>query len=75
MSDIKFGICKFYLDLKGYGFINIDGTDQDIFVHARDLERSGISTLESGDKVSFVIGTDERRGRTLARDIRLIPQV
>ena len=56
------GTVKFYNPNKGFGFIQPQDGGKDVFVHATALERAGISTLNEGDKVSFVI-EDDRRGR------------
>ena len=46
---------KWYSAEKGYGFIKLPGGGADIFVHANQLERSGITrALEKGEKVQFM---------------------
>ena len=47
------GTVKFYNDQKGFGFIQPDNGDKDVFVHATALERAGIRGLREGQKVSF----------------------
>jgi CspA family cold shock protein len=56
------GTLKFYNANKGFGFITPDDGSKDVFVHASALERSGIDTLNEGDKVTFVL-EDDRKGR------------
>ena len=56
------GTVKFYNSAKGFGFIQPEGGDKDVFVHATALEAASISTLNEGDKVSFVL-EDDRKGR------------
>lgn len=56
------GTVKFYNSSKGYGFIQPANGGKDVFVHATALEGSGISGLNEGDKVTFVL-EDDRRGR------------
>jgi CspA family cold shock protein len=56
------GTLKFYNASKGFGFITPDDGSKDVFVHASALERSGIDTLNEGDKVTFVL-EDDRKGR------------
>jgi CspA family cold shock protein len=56
------GTLKFYNATKGFGFIAPDDGSKDVFVHASALERSGIDTLNEGDRVTFVL-EDDRRGR------------
>ena len=48
------GTVKFFNRDRGFGFIVNDQAGPDIFVHARDLERSGLDTfLSEGDRVEF----------------------
>jgi CspA family cold shock protein len=56
------GTLKFYNVAKGFGFITPDDGSKDVFVHASALERSGIDSLNEGDKVTFVL-EDDRKGR------------
>jgi CspA family cold shock protein len=56
------GTVKFFNTAKGCGFIQPQGGDKDVFVHATALEAAGISSLNEGDKVSFVL-EDDRKGR------------
>jgi len=58
------GTVKFYNSQKGFGFIQPDNGQQDVFVHATALERSGISTLSDGQTVSFDTEVDSRSGKT-----------
>lgn len=62
------GTVKFYNSTRGFGFIAPDGGDKDVFVHASALERSGMSSLQEGDKVSFELEDDNRgRGKQAAK--------
>ena len=54
------GTVKFFNEQKGYGFIAPDGGGNDAFVHISALERSGMRTLNEGQKVSFDIVPDAR---------------
>jgi CspA family cold shock protein len=56
------GTLKFYNAAKGFGFIAPDDGSKDVFVHASALEKSGIDSLNEGDKVTFVL-EDDRKGR------------
>ncbi len=62
------GTVKFYNATRGFGFIAPEGGDKDVFVHASALERSGMSSLQEGDKVSFELEDDNRgRGKQAAK--------
>ena len=46
------GVVKRWLD-RGYGFIGVEGKDDDVFVHHSSLE--GIYELREGQRVEFDI--------------------
>jgi CspA family cold shock protein len=56
------GTVKFFNAAKGYGFIAPEGGGNDVFVHVSELERSGIHTLNDGERVSFDTRMDEKKG-------------
>jgi CspA family cold shock protein len=64
------GTVKWYNEQKGYGFIQPDDGGQDVFVHASALEKAGMRGLREGQKVSFDVIRDERRGKTSADNLR-----
>jgi CspA family cold shock protein len=47
------GIVKWFSRLKGYGFINPDEGDNEVFVHYSAIEGEGYRNLFEGDKVEF----------------------
>lgn len=53
------GLVKWFDDVKGYGFIELDGY-ADIFVHFTAIADQGHRTLVTGEKVSFdLVDTDK----------------
>jgi cold shock protein len=46
---------------EGFGFIAMDGSGKDVFVHASALERVGITSLHEGQRV-FVGVAEGRKG-------------
>ena len=46
---MKNGVVKFFNDAKGFGFIKVDGTEQELFVHASGLKEN----VRQDDKVTF----------------------
>jgi cold shock protein len=64
------GTVKWFNPAKGFGFIQPDGGSADVFVHISAVERSGMSTLHEGQKVSFEEERDPKRGKTSAVNIK-----
>ena len=64
------GIVKWFNTNKGYGFIQPDNCDKDVFVHISAVEKSGLKTLLENQKVSFEINQDQ--GRSSAAHIKVI---
>ena len=53
---------KWFDKAKGFGFANVFGTDDDIFVHVEVLRRSGLSDLATGEAVAMRV-MPGKRGR------------
>lgn len=51
---------KFFNAEKGYGFITPEEGGADVFVHVSAVERSGVTLLDKGQKVSFETEPDKR---------------
>ncbi|MFW0753790.1 cold shock domain-containing protein CspD [Pseudomonas sp. H11T01] len=49
------GKVKWFNNAKGYGFINEDGKDEDLFAHYSAIKMDGYKTLKAGQAVSFDI--------------------
>jgi CspA family cold shock protein len=64
------GTVKWFNAAKGFGFIQPDGGGADVFVHISAVERSGLSTLNDGQKVSYEVERDPKRGKTSAVNIK-----
>ena len=54
------GTVKFFNQSKGFGFIQLDDGQNDVFVHVTAVERSGIGPLDEGMRVSFETEPDKR---------------
>ena len=65
------GTVKFYNDQRGYGFIQPENGQKDVFVHATALERAGILGLREGQKVKFDTEIDQRSGKTAVSTIEV----
>lgn len=53
MNNRQSGIVKWFSRLKGYGFINPDDGEQEVFVHYTAIEGEGYRNLYEGDRVEF----------------------
>ena len=49
------GKVKWFNGDKGFGFIEQDGSDQDVFVHFSAIQGDGFRNLYEGDEVEFDI--------------------
>ena len=65
------GTVKFFNTTKGFGFIQPDDGSKDAFVHISAVERSGLSTLSEGQKVSYELQTG-RDGKVSAANLRAL---
>lgn len=64
------GTVKWFNSTKGYGFIQPENGNRDVFLHVSAVERAGISRIEDGQKVTYELETG-RDGRESARDLEL----
>jgi CspA family cold shock protein len=64
------GTVKWFNATKGFGFIEPDGGKKDVFVHISAVERSGLTGLADGQKVTFDLETG-RDGRENAANLAL----
>ncbi|AGZ35777.1 cold shock domain protein CspD [Pseudomonas sp. SWI6] len=49
------GKVKWFNNAKGYGFINEEGKDEDLFAHYSAIQMDGYKTLKAGQAVTFEI--------------------
>ncbi len=64
------GTVKFFNASRGFGFIELGNGQPDVFVHISAVERSGMSSLTDGQKVSYEIIQDRRSGKYAADNLR-----
>ena len=64
------GTVKWFNAQKGYGFIQPETGGKDVFVHISAVERSGMSSLGEGQKVSFDVEKDQRSGKIAAINLK-----
>ncbi len=64
------GTVKWFNSKKGYGFIEPDASDKDVFVHVTQLEKIGLKRLNDGQRVGYELYDD--RGRIAAGNIKIL---
>jgi CspA family cold shock protein len=62
------GTVKFFNTTKGFGFIQPETGDKDVFVHISAVRAAGMETLREGQRVSFDVVTE--RGKPAAGNIK-----
>ena len=67
VNNMPTGTVKWFNGRKGYGFIEPDDGENDVFVHVTAVKESGLDVLNEGDKVSFELV--ENRGRMAAEKL------
>jgi CspA family cold shock protein len=71
-SGVKNGTVKWFDVVKGYGFIEAVGVDEDIFVHYSAVPgREGERNLTEGDMVTFVLDK-KQDGRLFASEVKTV---
>ncbi|GFZ97004.1 cold-shock protein [Elstera cyanobacteriorum] len=66
------GTVKWFNSTKGFGFIQPDNGGEDVFVHISAVQRAGLSDLNEGQKISFELVRDPRKGKTSADNLRAV---
>ncbi|MBM3548972.1 MAG: cold-shock protein [Alphaproteobacteria bacterium] len=66
------GTVKWFNAQKGFGFIQPDAGDKDVFVHISAVERAGLGNLQEGQKVRFDVVADRRTGKSSADNLRAV---
>lgn len=54
------GTVKWFNDSKGYGFIEREDGEDDVFVHFSAIQMDGFKTLTEGQQVEFELATGNR---------------
>ena len=66
----KTGKVKWFNPKKGYGFVDQDDDEKDMFLHITALQKANISVLNEGDKISYDV--EEENGKASAVNIKQI---
>ena len=65
------GTVKWFNGQKGFGFIAPDDGGNDFFVHIRAVLRAGLSGLAEGQKISYEVKVEAKRGKSSADNLRV----
>lgn len=65
------GKVKFFNIDKGYGFISPESGGNDSFVHISAVERAGMTTLTTDQRVSYDVENDQR-GKSSAVNLQAV---
>jgi len=65
------GSVKWFNATKGYGFIQPDEGGKDVFVHISAVERSGLDNLQEGQRITYEIFNDTKRGKSSAVNLQV----
>ena len=63
----KTGVCKFFNDSKGFGFIVQDDGGEDLFCHRNQFADG--QNLQEGDQVRYDEGWDDMKGKSNATNV------
>ena len=69
VNNMPTGTVKWFNGRKGFGFIEPDNGEDDVFVHVTAVKDSGLDVLNEGDKVSFELV--ENKGRMAAEKLSM----
>jgi CspA family cold shock protein len=64
------GTVKWFNATKGFGFIQPDEGGPDVFVHISAVERSGLGSINEGQKLSYELERDQRSGKMSAANLQ-----
>jgi len=62
------GTVKFFNTTKGFGFIQPESGEKDVFVHISAVKAAGLETLTEGQRVSYEIVME--RGKSAASNLQ-----
>ena len=68
-AQVPSGTVKWFNPAKGFGFVELDGGGNDVYVHISEAKRAGLGTPCEGQRVSFDVERDDR-GRMSATNLR-----
>ena len=70
-TGMAFGVVKWFNTNKGFGFIDPDDGDKDIFFHITAVQESGLETVNEGQRLEFELH-QRGDGRTMANELKVV---
>ncbi len=61
MSTQITGRVKWFNQFKGYGFLEVEGIAEDVFLHFSVLDKAGIKSLTKNDVIAFIMAKNGER--------------
>ena len=65
---MPFGRVKWFDAKKGYGFLTLENSEKDVFLHVTDLEKSKFRKIRENQKIQFEI--KEEQGKLKAINLK-----
>lgn len=65
------GTVKWFNPAKRFGFIEPEGGEKDVFVHATAVEAAGLESLYEGQRVQYEL-EDDKQGKVAAINLSLV---
>jgi CspA family cold shock protein len=69
-ANMATGTVKWFNPTKGFGFIQPESGDKDVFVHISAVEKAGMAPLAEGQRISYELITE--KGRTSAGNLQAV---
>jgi len=66
------GTVKWFNATKGFGFIQPDSGQPDVFVHISAVEQAGLRSLVEGQKIDFEVVQDRKSGKSAAANLQAV---
>ena len=67
------GTVKWFNPRKGFGFIEPEGGENDVFVHISAVQSSGLDQLSEGQKVEYTL-EEQKNGKMAAENFKIISE-
>jgi len=66
------GTVKWFNATKGFGFIQPEDGNSDVFVHISAVERAGMRGLAEGQKIRYDLVKDRNSGKSSAENLQQV---